>query len=37
VYMYEIPMGNRARIIASKPIPVYSMGRDFVPYPYPWG
>jgi hypothetical protein len=30
VYTYEIPM-------LPKPIPVYPMGEDFVPYPYPWG
>jgi hypothetical protein len=24
-------------LLLPKPIPVYPMGRDFVPYPYPWG
>jgi hypothetical protein len=24
-------------LLLPKPIPVYSMGGDFVPYPYPWG
>jgi hypothetical protein len=25
------------RLLLSKPIPVYPMGGDFVPYSYPWG
>jgi hypothetical protein len=25
------------RLLLSKPILVYPMGGDFVPYPYPWG
>jgi hypothetical protein len=24
-------------LLLPKPIPVYPMGGDFVPYPYPWG
>jgi hypothetical protein len=24
-------------LLLPKPIPVYPMGEDFVPYPYPWG
>jgi hypothetical protein len=25
------------RLLLPKPIPVYPMGGDFIPYPYPWG
>jgi hypothetical protein len=37
VYTYEIPMGNRVRIIASQTHTRLPMGGDFVPYSYPWG
>jgi hypothetical protein len=36
VYAYEIPMVIGFGLLLPKPIPVYPMGGDFVPYPYPW-
>jgi hypothetical protein len=32
-YLWVIGFG----FLLPKPIPVYPMGGDFVPYPYPWG
>jgi hypothetical protein len=33
----EYPWVIGFRLLLPKPIPVYPIGGDFVPYPYPWG
>jgi hypothetical protein len=33
----KYPWVIRFGLLLPKPIPVYPMGEDFVPYPYPWG